>query len=153
MKKLILSLIAYAIFSFSACAQSPKSKGNEPMSSTKINVTVNGVTHTATLADNSSAVALLELLKKGNVTVHTDDYGSFEKVGEFGGTLPQNNKKINTVPGDIILYLGPNICFYYGNNSWNFTQLGKLDITDEKEIREFLNAGKGKTDIVLSLVE
>lgn len=29
--------------------------------------------------------------------------------------------------------------------------LGKLDITDVKEIKTFLAAGKGKTDIVLSL--
>ena len=95
--------------------------------------------------------ALLELLAKGNVTVKTDDYGGFEKVGEFGETLPRNDKQINTVPGDIILYLGTSICFYYGTNSWNFTQLGKLDITDVKEIKTFLAAGKGKTDIILSL--
>lgn len=74
-----------------------------------------------------------------------------KKVGEFGETLPRNDKQINTVPGDIILYLGTNICFYYGTNSWNFTQLGKLDITDVKEIKTFLAAGEGKTDIILSL--
>ena len=118
---------------------------------TTINVTVNGVTKTTTLVDNVAAKSLLELLSKGNVTVKTDDYGGFEKVGEFGETLPRNDKQINTVPGDIILYLGTNICFYYGTNSWNFTQLGKLDITDVKEIKTFLAAGKGKTDIILSL--
>ena len=150
MKKSIITILTFCILSFLACAQSTKSTGDKTMGTT-INVTVNGVTKTTTLVDNVATKALLELLAKGNVTVKTDDYGGFEKVGEFGETLPRNDKQINTVPGDIILYLGTNICFYYGTNSWNFTQLGKLDITDVKEIKTFLAAGKGKTDIILSL--
>lgn len=118
---------------------------------TKINVTINGVTKTATLVDNVATKALIELLSKGDVTVKTDDYDDFEKVGTFGSRLPTANSKIDTVPGDIILYMGNNICFYYGNNNWNFTRLGKLDISDVKEIKEFLGAGKGKTEIVLSI--
>lgn len=154
MKKIFCSFIALCLLSFSACAQSQKStKEDSDMTSTKINVTVNGIINTATLVDNSSTKALVELLKKGDVIVHTDDYGGFEKVGEFGSTLPQNNTQINTNPGDIILYLGNKICFYYGTNSWNFTRLGKLDMTDEKEIRKFLNAGNGKTEIVLRLLK
>ena len=150
MKKTLLTILALCFLTFSACAQSSKTTGEKTMGTT-INVTVNGVTKTTTLVDNVAAKSLLELLSKGNVTVKTDDYGGFEKVGGFGETLPRNDKQINTVPGDIILYLGTNICFYYGTNSWNFTQLGKLDITDVKEIKTFLAAGKGKTDIILSL--
>ena len=150
MKKTLLTILALCFLTFSSCAQSSKTTGEKTMGTT-INVTVNGVTKTATLVDNVAAKSLLELLSKGNVTVKTDDYGGFEKVGGVGETLPRNDKQINTVPGDIILYLGTNICFYYGTNSWNFTQLGKLDITDVKEIKTFLAAGKGKTDIILSL--
>ena len=105
----------------------------------------------ATLVDNKATRALIELLHEGDVTVKADDYGGFEKVGEFGSRLPTMNEQIKTVPGDIILYQGTSICFYYSTNSWNFTRLGKLDINDEKEIREFLLAGKGRVDIVLSL--
>lgn len=56
---------------------------------------------------------------KINVTVNTDDYGGFEKVGTFGSSLLQNNTQFATKPGD-------------------------------QEIRSFLNAGGGATDIVLS---
>ncbi|MCQ2593560.1 MAG: hypothetical protein MJ188_12340 [Treponema sp.] len=150
MKKSLLTILALCFFSFSACAQSSKPTGEKTMGTT-INVTVNGVTKTATLVDNAATKALLELLKKGNVTVKTDDYGGFEKVGTFGTRLPADNSQIETVPGDIVLYQGNSISFFYNNNNWSYTKLGKLNITDIKEIKTFLAAGKGKTDIVLSL--
>ena len=149
-KKSLLTLLTFCILSFSACAQSSKPTGDKTMGTT-INITVNGVTKTATLVDNVATKALLELLTKGNITVITDDYGGFEKVGTFGTKLPTANSQIDTVPGDIVLYQGNSISFFYDNNGWSYTMLGKLDITDVKEIKTFLAAGKGKTDIVLSL--
>ncbi len=150
MKKSVIVILTFCFFSFSACAQSTKTTGDKTMTTT-INVTVNGVTKTATLVDNVATKALFELLSKGNIIVKTDDYGGFEKVGTFGTRLPTDNSQIDTVPGDIVLYQGNNISFFYDNNSWSYTMLGKLDITDVKEIKTFLAAGKGKTDIVLSL--
>ncbi len=134
MKKSIITIPALCFLTFSACAQSSKSTGDKTMGTT-INVTVNGVTKTATLVDNVATKALLELLSKGNVTVKTDDYGGFEKVGTFGTKLPTANSLIDTVPGDIVLYQGNSISFFYDNNGWSYTMLGKIDITDVKEIR------------------
>ena len=68
---------------------------------------------TATLVDNSSATAFYELLKKGPLTVDMHDYGSFEKVGSLGTTLPRNDTQITTQAGDIILYQGNQITIYY----------------------------------------
>ena len=150
MKKILLTILALCFLSFSACAESSKSTGEKNMATT-INVTVNGVTKTATLVDNVATKSLLELLAKGNVTVKTDDYGGFEKLGTFGSRLPTANSQIDTVPGDIVLYQGNSISFFYENNGWSYTMLGKLDINDLKEIKSFLAAGKGKTDIILSL--
>ena len=150
MKKTLLTILALCFLTFSACAQSSKTTGEKTMTTT-INVTINGVTKTATLVDNVATKALLELLAKGNVTVKTDDYGGFEKVGTFGTILPTANTQIDTVPGDIVLYQGNSISFFYENNGWSYTMLGKLDINDVKEIKSFLAAGKGKIDIILSL--
>ena len=150
MKKSILTILALCFLSFSACAQSSKSTGEKNMATT-INVTVNGVTKTATLVDNVATKALLELLTKGNVIVKTEDYGGFEKLGTFGSRLPTDNSQIDTVPGDIVLYQGNSISFFYNNNGWSYTMIGKLDIADVKEIKTFLAAGKGKPDIILSL--
>ena len=49
----------------------------------KITITVNGKTLTASLYDNSSSRALVELLQKGAITIEMHDYGNFEKVGEI----------------------------------------------------------------------
>ncbi len=57
-------------------------------------------------AENSSAEAFLDLLKAGDVTIEMHDYGSFEKVGALGTTLPRNDEQITTEPGDVILYQG-----------------------------------------------
>ena len=150
MKKTLLTILALCFLTFSACAQSSKTTGEKTMGTT-INVTVNGITKTATLVDNVATKALLELLAKGNVTVKTDDYGGFEKVGTFGTRLPTANSQIDTVPGDIVLYQGNNISFFYDNNGWSYTMIGKLDTSDVKALKTFLAAGKGKTDIFLSL--
>ena len=106
---------------------------------------------TATLADNSSATAFYQLLEKGPVTVDMHDYGSFEKVGPLGTTLPRNDTQITTTAGDIILYQGNQITIYYDTNSWNFTRLGKVDGVTQAELKKIL--GKGDVTAVFSVME
>ena len=112
---------------------------------------------TATLVDNSSATSFYELLKKGPLTVDMHDYGSFEKVGPLGTTLPRNDKQITTTAGDIILYQGNQITIYYDTNSWNFTRLGKEVSTSsttsitQAELKKIL--GKGDVTAVFEILE
>ena len=47
-------------------------------------------------ADNSSAEPFAALLQEGDLTVAMRDYGSFEKVGHLGTTLPTNDESITT---------------------------------------------------------
>lgn len=115
----------------------------------KINIQVNGKTMKATLVENSSTAALVELLRQGPLTYSARDYGNFEKVGHIGHTLPRNDEYISTVPGDIILYQGSNICIYYDTNEWDFTRLGRIDNLSPDEIRSIL--GAGDCTITLSL--
>ncbi len=104
---------------------------------------------TASFADNSSADAFKELLEDGDLTIDLRDYGSFEKVGSLGHTLPQNDMQITTEAGDIILYQGNQITIYYDTNSWSFTRLGKIeDVTKEDLLSVF---GKGNVRVTFSL--
>ncbi len=114
-----------------------------------INISVNGNTFSANLEDNSSAEALKGLLEKGDLTVDMHDYGSFEKVGEIGTTLPRNDTRITTEPGDIILYLGNQITIYYDTNSWSFTRLGKIQNVTQSELKSAL--GSGNATVTFSL--
>ena len=111
---------------------------------------------TATLADNSSATTFYQLLEKGPVTVDMHDYGSFEKVGSLGTSLPRNDSQITTEAGDIILYQGNQITIYYDTNSWNFTRLGKVVTADssttitQAELKKIL--GKGDVTAVFEIL-
>lgn len=52
-------------------------------------VTVNNQSLEIKLENNSSAEAVLEKLKDGDVIIAMHDYGSFEKVGSLGFSLPK----------------------------------------------------------------
>lgn len=106
---------------------------------------------TAELADNSSADALKEMLAEGSVTIEMSDYANFEKVGDIGKSLPQNDEQITTEAGDLILYQGNSFVIYYDTNSWNFTRLGKIKDVSADELRDIL--GDGDVTVTLSLEE
>lgn len=121
---------------------------NDEKTDNKLKINVNGTELTATLEDNSSAQALTELLKQGNITVDMSDYGNFEKVGELPQSLPKNDEKITTVPGDIILYQGNKITIYYAENTWDFTKLGHINNITQEELKAIL--GDGDITVTLS---
>ena len=131
----------------------PKQTFQTSNTMTQLYITIGGVTKTATLVSNSSTEALVAQLQKGNITYEAHDYGNFEKVGSLGYTFPENNEQINTVPGDLILYQGENLCIYYDTNSWNFTRIGKLDNMTQANIKTWVNAGGGNVNVTLSVSE
>lgn len=124
---------------------------NHQNASFNMNITINGNTLTAQMVENTSTAALKDILGKGNITYVAHDYGNFEKVGDIGHTLPQNNENITTGLGDIILYQGTSICIYYDTNTWNFTRLGKINGITQAELKTFLNANGNNVTITLSL--
>ncbi len=99
--------------------------------------------------NNSSAEALIELLKRGDIAVAMHDYGGFEKVGSLGASIPTNDERITTEPGDLILYQGNQITIYYDTNTWSFTRLGKVQGMTTEQICEVL--GDGDPTVVFSL--
>ena len=119
----------------------------------KLYITIGDVTKTATLVCNTTTEALVEQLKKGDIVYEAHDYGNFEKVGPLGYTFPENNEQVTTVPGDLILYQGGNLCIYYDTNSWNFTRIGKLDDMTQADIKTWVNAGGGNVTVTLSIKE
>ena len=157
MKRLLAFLISVFLLTSTACANGSKGikssdKGELSNMKISIQITSDSGNHnlTATLADNSSATAFYELLKKGPITVDMHDYGSFEKVGSLGTSLPRNDSQITTEAGDIILYQGNQITIYYDTNSWNFTRLGKVDGVTQADLKTIL--GKGNVTAVFEIL-
>ena len=120
---------------------------NKEKSENTLKISVNGTVLTATLEENSSAQALAELLKQGDIIIDMSDYGNFEKVGDLPQSLPTNDENITTVPGDIILYQGNKITIYYAENTWNFTKLGHIDNITQEELKAIL----GDSDMTVTL--
>ena len=115
-----------------------------------MNITIGGITKTATLVDNAATRELVARLQEAPVTVTLND-NHFEIWGSLGFSLPTSNEQVNAQPGDIVLYNGSNICMFYGTNSWSYTRLGKIDGLTESELRTFLKAGESNISVTLSV--
>lgn len=156
MKRLISILFPTILVITMACAAgnntAATTKGALPM---KLNIQIDNGTSkhslTATLNDNSSSRALVEFLEKGSITIDMHDYGNFEKVGSLPTSFPRNDTQITTEPGDIILYQGNQITFYYDTNSWNFTRLGKIDGATKDGLKKIF--GKGDVTAVFEILK
>ncbi|MDE6293197.1 MAG: InlB B-repeat-containing protein [Clostridiales bacterium] len=119
---------------------------------TEMYITINDNKLTVKLEKNSAVDELVELLKKGDIVYSADDYGGFEKVGSLGHNITtSNNKSITTQAGDVILYSGNQIVLFYGSNTWSYTRLGRIEFGTIEQLRTALNAGKGVTQVTLSL--
>lgn len=143
-----IPLLTFVLIALPIFGQS--NENHKIMETNSIKLTIKGgKTFTATLADNSSADALIKLLSKGDVTVEMEDYANMEKVGPLGTNLPRNDRQTSTGPGDIILYQGKYLVIYYSTNSWNFTRIGKIDNADGAQLKSAL--GNGDVTVTLSL--
>lgn len=133
----ILMLIIYKSISAS-------NKGDIPM---KMKLKIGSSIFTASLENNSSVKALKELLNNKSLTLQMKDYAGMEKTAELSKTLPQNNIRMNTQAGDIILYQGRTFVIYYDTNLWSLTPIGKIENLDIKKLRQAL----GKEDVVVTI--
>lgn len=100
-----------------------------------------------TWEDNASVDALSELADAG-LEIQMSMYGGFEQVGSIGQSIIRNDKQTVTTAGDIMLYSGNQIVVFYGSNSWAYTRLGKINLS-EKELTELLSKG----DVVLNVTK
>ena len=89
--------------------------------------------------ENESVEALKELVQQGPLTIELSMYGGFEQ-GSIGQRLPRNDVQTTASAGDIVLYSGNQIVIFYGSNSWAYTRLGHIDLS-QREMRDLLGSG------------
>lgn len=116
-----------------------------------VSITIGANTAEMTLADTAAAEALAQRLADGGVTFSVSDYGGFEKVGDLGFSLPASDERIAAETGDVMLYLGDQIVFFYGNNTWSYTRIGRIEGLSREQLRDFLCAGQGEVRVALGL--
>jgi len=137
MRKVFILITFLSVVSIVAVAQ------------TKINLAAGDKSMTATLADNEATRKLVSLLSDEPMTIKMEDYGGFEKVGALPQPLPTADSHITTAPGDIMLYHGNNLVIFYGQNSWSYTRIGKIDGATASSLRAFL--GDGSVSLTITL--
>ena len=100
--------------------------------------------------DNRSVDALIELASSAPLTVRMSMYGGFEQVGPIGQSIVRDDIQTDTSYGDIVLYSGNQIVIFYGSNSWAYTRLGHIPLS-QKEMSQLL--GNGDVTITLEKLE
>ena len=118
-------------------------------SQSKLYLTANGVTKTATLIQNEATAELITLLEKGPITLSMTENGGFEKIGNLPKSLTPADVSQKAQSGDIMLYVGNVVCIFYGSNTWAYTKLGTLDNMTSMEIKEFLSGNP--VEVILSI--
>ena len=98
-----------------------------------------------TWEENASVEELRALLP---LTINMSMYGGFEQVGPIGHSITRNDQQIKTDYGDVVLYSGDQIVVFYGSNSWAYTRLGHIDLSQE-EMADLLGNG----DVTITLTE
>ena len=151
-------LLLVATMLFASCSAADETKAETPAHPTAINsqtmnITIDGVTHAVTLTGNAATNALVENLRQGPVTVSLNTNGNFEIWGSLGFSLPTSDEYINGQPGDVVLYNGSNICIFYGNNSYSYTRLGRIEGLSAEQLKTFLKGGQRNISVTLSLPE
>ena len=87
-------------------------------------------------------------MNNDSLTVEMSMYGGFEQVGELGRNITRNDRQMTTSYGDIVLYSGSNIVMFYGSNSWSYTKLGHVELS-QQEMTDLL--GNGDVTVVLTV--
>lgn len=72
------------------------------------------------------------------LTINMHEYGGFEQTGSIGSSIIRNDKQMNVIPGDIVLYNGNAISVFYNSSSWSYTKLGHINLNQE-ELRNILD--------------
>ena len=126
-----------------------KKTDESTLTDNQIRVTVGSSSFIVNLEDNETAKALSEMITDEDLTISASNYGGFEKVCQLGKTLPRNDKQITTKAGDVMLYSGNQIVFFYGANSWSYTKIGKVEASSIEKLESVLSGSE--TEVILSI--
>ena len=106
-------------------------------------LSVDGNELNITWENNISTKALKEL---GELSIEMHRYGGFEQVGSIGHTLVSKDVNMSTYPGDIVLYSSNQLVIFFGTNSWSYTKLGHINLS-QNELVELLDKPNVKVTI------
>ena len=114
-------------------------KNSSIMAIRKIKITVNSQTFTATVLDNNSARAFMELLP---LTIKMTELNGNEKYYDLSKKLPTKSTNPGTIRnGDLMLYGSNTLVLFYKTFSspYSYSKIGSID--DPTGLQEALGTG------------
>ena len=76
---------------------------------------------------------MLTAAQNGAIEVFASRYGGFEQVGSLPQSFSRSDAQMTTQPGDIVLYSGNQLVIFFGSNSWSYTRLGHIEVTENRK--------------------
>ena len=143
------------LFAVTACCEKKTAPKTQPIENTQNSLTeetsdertdtgmkmyINDMEIPVTWENNPSVSALRSDLQAGDIVVSMSMYSNNEQVGPLDKSYPSNDVQMTTNNGDIVLYSSDQIVLFYGSNSWAYTRLGKMDLS-ENEVVNLLSNG------------
>ncbi len=129
MKHLHLIYLASILIIGTSFSGRGRIENSNEMAESKIKITVNAKTFTATLLDNNSAKAFKQLLP---LTIKMIELNGNEKYCDLQKSLPTNPSNPKTITnGDLMLYGSETLVLFYKtfSTSYSYTKLGQIDDT------------------------
>ncbi|MBR6343438.1 MAG: hypothetical protein IKR65_05990 [Selenomonadaceae bacterium] len=115
-------------------------QGTKPMV-----LSIDGTEVPVTWEENPSVADLQKYLP---LTIQMSRYGGNEQVGSIGRNIVRADKETTTHYGDIVLYSGNKIVIFYGSNSWAYTRLGHVNLS-QQEMTDLLS----RSDVRITIAE
>lgn len=156
MKQLTFLLLSVLmLLAVTACCEKKTAPKTQPIENTQNSLTeetsdertdtgmkmyINDKEIPVTWENNPSVSALRSNLQAGDIVVSMSMYSNNEQVGPLDKSYPSNDVQTTTNNGDIVLYRSDQIVLFYGSNSWAYTRLGKMDLS-ENEVINLLSNG------------
>ena len=106
---------------------------------TNMNLYINETNIPVTWEDNDTVKEIRKEALLGDIVISMSMYSDFEQVGHLGKTYTRNDSQTTTLNGDIVLYSGNQIVVFYGSNTWAYTRLGKMNLSEEDVIKLLSN--------------
>jgi len=137
MIKKCFSIIILLIIFLSSCIENNYIKNDSIIKDEKIDMKliIDEKEINCTWYDNDS---VKEINSIKPIEINMNIYGGFEQVGSIGKRIKSDDENITTTPGDIVLYNSSNIVVFFGKNTWSYTKLGHINLSEE-ELKELLN--------------
>lgn len=115
--------------------------------SVEMKMMINDIAVKIAWEENEAVSALKAAVRENPLTIRMSMYGGFEQVGALGMSLPRDDTRITTSPGDVVLYCGNQMVVFYGSNTWAYTRLGHITDKTQQELSALLCA----SDVTITL--